>query len=280
MSRSHEIDHVGDTALMVAACRAIENQSADAMVWDSFADRLAGERGRALLELLPRPEWMRLGIALRTRFIDELLLELLAAQSIAVVLNIGCGLDSRPWRLDLPTDLLWIEVDFEDMLDYKDVLMAAEAPRCLRERLSADLNNPAQRRALYQAAGSRPALMITEGLLPYLPSSTVEALAAEAPAESGIAYWMSDISTSAFSRFVDVNSVRQVEELHPADSLHGEQVLEIGRGHGWMTTARRSYLTDVGFAMARIQRVMGPLAAGPPPVAFDDPTGIHLFARA
>ncbi|HLH15823.1 MAG TPA: class I SAM-dependent methyltransferase, partial [Bryobacteraceae bacterium] len=54
-----EIAHVSDTALMVAACRALETECADGFVHDPFAARLAGERGMAILQALPRPEMMR-----------------------------------------------------------------------------------------------------------------------------------------------------------------------------------------------------------------------------
>ena len=48
-----EITHVSDTALMVAACRAHETELEDAFVRDPFAARLAGERGKAILNALP-----------------------------------------------------------------------------------------------------------------------------------------------------------------------------------------------------------------------------------
>src|SRR5215813_13040545 len=123
MSSSHgEITHVSDTALMVAACRALESECADGFVHDPFAARLAGERGMAILKAMPRPEVLRFGIGVRSHFLDELLLELLGAEKIATVLSVGCGLDTRPWRLKLPPDLRWIEVDFADMLDYKETI--------------------------------------------------------------------------------------------------------------------------------------------------------------
>src|SRR6516165_2070741 len=175
-----EITHVSDTALMVAACRAHETELEDAFVHDPFAARLAGERGFAILAGLPHSNVVRLGLAVRTRFVDELLLEALAICPIATVLSVGCGLDTRPWRLDLSADLRWIEIDFADVLDYKDQHMAVEIPRCRRERLSVDLNDAEQRHAMYEAAGAASTLMITEGLLLYLPAATVDALASEA----------------------------------------------------------------------------------------------------
>ena len=275
-----EITHVSDTALMVAACRALESECPDGFVHDPFAARLAGERGMAMLRGLPQPEMMRFGIGVRSRFMDELLLEALASKTIATVLSVGCGLDTRPWRLELPPDLRWIEVDFADMLDYKEALMTAETPQCRRERLTADVNHPAQRRTIYAAAGRAPALMITEGLLMYLPAGTVEALAAEAWQESGIAHWMSDITTTAFAKAINLDTV-PVRKVQASDFLQGEQILDAVQRHGWVTAARRSYITDMAFAMERIQRLMGvrPQPDGPPPIPPDDPTGVHRFAR-
>lgn len=277
-----EIIHVSDTALMVAACRALESGSPDGFVHDPFAARLAGERGLAMLRTLPQPEMMRFGIGMRSRFMDELLMEALASAPIATVLSVGCGLDTRPWRLELPPELRWIEIDFEEMLDYKDSLLAAETPRCRRERIAVDVNDAAQRRGIYAAAGRAPALMITEGLLTYLPAATVEALAAEAWQESGIAHWMSDIMTTAFDKALNLDTARSVRNVKASDSLAGEQILDAVRRHGWVTAARRSYITGAGFATERIRRLMGDRArsAGPPPVLLGDPTGVHRFARS
>ena len=71
------ITHVSDTALMVAACRAHEAELDDAFVSDPFAARLCGERGFAILRELPYANVMRIGMAIRTRFLDDLLLEAL-----------------------------------------------------------------------------------------------------------------------------------------------------------------------------------------------------------
>ncbi|MFL6449130.1 MAG: class I SAM-dependent methyltransferase [Bryobacteraceae bacterium] len=147
------ITHVSDTALMVAACRAHEAELEDAFVRDPFAARLSGERGFAILRELPYANVMRIGLAIRTRFLDELLLEALESYSITTVLSVGCGLDTRPWRLDFDKNLRWIEVDFSDILDYKDGLMQGEAPRCRRERLTVDINDTLQRQLMYQSTG-------------------------------------------------------------------------------------------------------------------------------
>jgi methyltransferase (TIGR00027 family) len=231
---------------------------------------------------MPHANVLRIGLAIRTRFVDELLLDALATYPIATVLSVGCGLDTRPWRLDLSPDLRWIEVDFADVLDYKDGLMSGERPRCRRERLTVDLNDAAQRRAMYKAAGSSCALMITEGLLLYLPAATVDALAAEVSIHSGVAHWISDVTTSAFTKALGggTDTMQPIQHVRASDAMNGEQILEVLERHGWTTSVLRSYVRDVGFVMERLRRTMGG-APPPAPVPFlpDEPTGVHRFAR-
>lgn len=275
-----EITHVSDTALMVAACRAHETALPDAFVSDPFAARLAGERGKAILDGMPYANVLRMGLAIRTRFVDELLLEAVAKHSIASVLSVGCGLDTRPWRLDLPSNLRWTEVDFADMLDYKERMMSGETPRCRRERLIADVNDPAQRRAVYEAAGAEGALMITEGLLMYLPAATVHALASEVRTSS-IAHWISDISTTAFATALGgADALNSLKHVRAPDAMRGEQILEVLAGHGWSIVARRSYITDVGFIRDRILRSTGGVEPPRPNFPPGDPTGVVRFGRS
>jgi len=281
-SNEGAITHVSDTALMVAACRAHEAELDDAFVRDPFAARLCGERGFAILRELPYANVMRIGMAIRTRFLDDLLLEALKSHSINAVLSVGSGLDARPWRLDLDKNLRWIEVDFADILDYKDRLMQGEIARCRHERLSVDLNDPAQRQLLYESAGSDSALMITEGLLMYLPATTVEALAAEASNRTGIRHWISDITTTVFSRVLGAgaDTTASIRHVQAPDRLEGEQILETILSAGWTIASKRSYITDVGFVHDRVRRMNG--GATPPPMQFPpgDPTGVLRFSRA
>jgi O-methyltransferase involved in polyketide biosynthesis len=208
-------------------------------------------------------------------------LDALATHPIATVLSVGCGLDTRPWRLDLSPDLRWIEIDFADVLGYKDRLMSGERAGCCRERLTVDLNDAAQRRAIYEAAGSSSALMITEGLLLYLPAATVDVLAAEVSTRSGITLWISDITTTAFSKVLGggADTMQPIRHVQASDALKGEQILELLRRHGWTTSAMRSYISDVGFVLERVRRAMGGATAPQLPYPPGDPTGVHLFAQ-
>lgn len=280
-SSDSEIIHVSDTALMVAACRAAETELEDGFVRDPFAARLAGERGKAILNALPYANIARMGLSIRARFVDELLLEALATNSIATVLSVGCGLDTRPWRLDLPANLRWIEVDFADMLDYKERLMSGEKAHCRRERLVADVTDPQQRHTMYKAADAEPSLMITEGLLMYLPAATVDQLASETRNQSSVAHWISDITTTGFRKALGggTDTMSPIRHVQAADALEGERIQEVLQSHGWNTAARRSYISDVGFAQDRVRRMMGGKTPPQPPFPPGDPTGVHRFVQ-
>ena len=279
-SNNGQINHVSDTALMVAACRALETELPDAFARDPFAARLAGKRGFAILNAMPNSMILRFGMAIRTRFLDELLAEVLASEAVTTVLSVGCGLDTRPWRMDFPAGLRWVEADFPDVLDYKYGLLADEKARCHVERLSVDLNDHTQRQTMYDAVARAGSLMVTEGVLMYLPAGTVEALATEVPEQTGVAHWISDITTSAFSKALAGEQKRDhLGHVQAPDALTGEQILDVLRTHGWTTALMRSYIRDTGFTQERVQRMFGDRPSAPPPFLPDDPTGVHRFAR-
>jgi O-methyltransferase involved in polyketide biosynthesis len=114
---ANQIKHVSDTALMVAACRAIETEGEDGLVRDPFAERLAGERGMAIARSMQFLDVMSFVVGLRARIMDGLIIDLVQSGQVKIVANLGAGLDTRPWRLDLPPELCWIEADFEDILE-------------------------------------------------------------------------------------------------------------------------------------------------------------------
>jgi methyltransferase (TIGR00027 family) len=276
-----QIVHVSDTALMVAACRAMETARADGLVRDLFAERLAGARGMAIARSLPGLEMMCFGVGIRSRFLDELLLHALAGHAIETVVSVGAGLDTRPWRLELPADLRWIEVDFPAMLDYKSALLASERPKCRLSRVAADLNDASERQAVFDAAGRGRGLMITEGLLSYLPAETVRALATEPAATSGIRYWLLDLASPDLARRAGMDSRQAILNVQAASHLDGLLILEAARRSGWNSIATRTYTKDaLGAARARIQALAaGRDARAPvaPPPAPDDPSGVHLL---
>ncbi|HWB83956.1 MAG TPA: SAM-dependent methyltransferase [Bryobacteraceae bacterium] len=274
-----EIEDVSDTALMVAGYRAIETARPDALIRDPWAARLAGDRGMAIARSVPGVEWAAIGISMRFEMVDELLLHALERTGARTVVNLGAGLDTRPWRLNLPPGLRWIEADFPAMLKYKAERLADHAPRCRLDRIAADLTNPLERRRVF-AAVDVPAVMITEGLLMYLSAEVVDALAKES-AEFGISAWVLDAISADMMHASHRNSPHWLDNVRAQDHLTGKQILDWVRDRGWTDVESRSYLRDASAPMTA--RIMGMLqagganATGRPPE--DDPSGVYCFGR-
>ena len=169
---------ISDTALWAAMYRASENDRPDAVFRDPFAKRLAGSRGQEIATSMPFSERQTWAWIARTYLVDQFITEQLA-QGVDMVVNLAAGLDARPYRMDLPSSLKWIEVDLLELLSYKESILKDEVPGCRLERVALDLSNAAARRELFDrlARQASKVLIITEGILVYLSAEEVIALA-------------------------------------------------------------------------------------------------------
>jgi methyltransferase (TIGR00027 family) len=197
------VSNVSDTARWVAVYRATESARPDALFSDELAERLAGDHGREIVARVPRT--MRSGwwLVARTKIIDDTILDAIA-DGCDLVLNLAAGLDTRPYRLDLPADLRWVEGDLPALLAEKEELLADQTPRCQLTRHAVDLADPEARdRFLDQElAGATKALVLTEGLLMYLEPDDVAALS-KAFIRPQIAWWMLDVAGPGLKKFMN-----------------------------------------------------------------------------
>src|SRR5689334_12441057 len=114
MNDESTIQNISDTALWIAAYRGQESDRTDAVFKDPFAKQLAGERGYKMVATTPHTEAMAFAMVARTIAIDQLVLSAVS-KGIDAVVNLGAGLDTRPYRLSLPNNLNWIEVDLPNI---------------------------------------------------------------------------------------------------------------------------------------------------------------------
>ena len=191
------IENVSDTARWVAVYRAMETARPDAIFRDPYAERLAGEKGQAIVDGMKRGRQMAWAMIVRTAVMDELIMERVKQHGVDTVLNLAAGLDARAWRLPLPSSLKWIDVDLPAMSEYKASLMKDAVPVCQYEAIAADLTNSAVRDALFSQIGnsSNRLLVITEGLLIYLSEEEVISLARALHAMRSARWWITDIAS-------------------------------------------------------------------------------------
>lgn len=191
------IEHVSDTARWVAVYRAMETERSDAIFRDPFARRLAGARGEQIVDAMKMGRRMAWAMIVRTKVFDEVILDVIRREKVDLVLNLACGLDARAWRLDVPADLRWVDVDFPVMIDYKTEIMKDERPACRYEAIATDLTDDAGRSALLArlGAGAQRVMVLSEGLLIYLTPEQVGTLARDLHAQASFRWWLIDLAS-------------------------------------------------------------------------------------
>lgn len=233
------IQNVADTAFMVAVFRASENERPNPLFRDPWAAKLAGERGRKIVESFSRMskagEWM---VVIRTHIIDRFIQSAIA-EGCDTVVNLGAGLDTRPYRMELPASLRWIEVDYPQVIELKESRLASDHPRCRLERVKLDLADlPARKKLLDEiAATSKRAFILTEGVTPYLSDSAVASLADDLRSHAVFRYLVADYFSPATYRYRQRAAMKNAMKnapfiFEPADyfgffSSHGWRAREV-----------------------------------------------------
>jgi methyltransferase (TIGR00027 family) len=239
------IAHVSDTARWVAYFRGVESARPDRLFNDPFALRLAGDRGRAIAESLPKGP-LPWSLAVRTRVFDELITEAVARDGIDTVLNLAAGLDARPYRLPLPMDLRWVEVDLPGILAEKALLLEGDHPVCALERVGLDLAHETERRQLFGRVGAaaKRVLVVSEGLLAYLEEATVGALAEELRQSLPAPCWLlENVAPDVLAR-LKRNWDSRLEPGNAGMKFAPANGLQFFEERGWHTRTKRSLLDE------------------------------------
>ena len=225
---------VSDTARWVAYFRALESRRADALFHDPFAERLAGEEGFRIANTLAQGNRQEWAWVTRTYLFDRFLAQAIE-DGADLVLNLAAGLDARPYRMDLPETLQWVEVDFQEIIEYKQKILSEEKPRCRLERISLDLSDLAARRALLAQCDARAtkAVIATEGLLIYFSPDEVASLAADLSAQEHFQTWIIDLASPGQLRLMQRTTGKQLSEAGAAFKFGPAEGVNFFAPFGW-----------------------------------------------
>lgn len=196
---------MGDKAVRVtsewmAAIRRREHLRPDAYLDDPYAEDLITDPVAAAEQLstLDRLSGPSGSVIVRGRLGNEVLKHAVAA-GVRQAVTLGAGSDTRPWRLKLPQDLRFFEVDLPGQLDAK-VKLLGPPPSGERITAAADLRDDwmsALRRAGFDPR--RPAVWVMEGLLHYLDRAQAGKLLGNLTAASAPGSWLTgDVPHRAF----------------------------------------------------------------------------------
>lgn len=239
------VGNISDTARWVAMYRALETERPDALFRDPFARELAGEQGLRILDAMPGGRSSSFAFVVRTCVMDEFILRCIA-QGADTVVNLAAGLDARPYRMELPPSLRWIEVDLPGIFDYKEAKLGAAKPVCGLERVRLDLSDAAARRELFARIGasSKQVVTVTEGLLVYLTREEAGALASDLHANAAFRWWVIDIASPDLMRWMQKRYQQSLSAAGAPLRFAPEEGTQFYRPFGWKTAEFRSSLGE------------------------------------
>ena len=255
------IKNVSDTAFMVAIYRAIESERPDALFHDPLARKLAGEHGQEIVDDMSggfltgwsvslRSRMVVWTVAIRTCIIDKFI-QSTVSQGFDAVLNLGAGLDTRPYRMTLPETFHWIEVDYPPVIDHKESRLSEEEPRCHLERVKLDLANLEERRKLFLQTNSRfhKVLVLTEGVVPYLSVNEAASLAEDIRAQNNFLAWAVDYFSPETAKYRRRPAIQKKMENAPF-RFEPKDYFGFFAEHGWRAKEIQ-YFADAGENLQR-----------------------------
>jgi len=193
-ANTHTIKNVSDTAFWVASYRAIESKKEKPLFRDPLAALLVGEHGKKVSDsMAPIAKYAYWSVTIRTCLIDESVLKYIN-QGYKTIINLGAGLDTRPYRLAFPPDVRWIEIDLPEVIEFKNQKLRDQQPNCTLERICLNLSDTTERKKTFSELNNRvgSALILTEGVIPYLTEYSVSGLANDIKDQSNFELWIAE----------------------------------------------------------------------------------------
>ncbi len=165
---------VAETLLITLYVRAMESQRPDALIKDEKALALVAQMDYdfSRIKQIRMDEDDKVALILRNREFDRYARDFLARHPQAVVVHIGCGLDSRFERLDNGL-VEWYDLDLPDVIELRRKLIGSDRARY--HLLGCSVFDSAWLEAV-SLHRQRPFLFMAEGVFMYFKGEQVKSL--------------------------------------------------------------------------------------------------------
>ncbi|MEU9114524.1 class I SAM-dependent methyltransferase [Streptomyces sp. NPDC048483] len=187
-----KVQLTGETETLLATLygRAVDSRAKQPILGDTMAAETVRRLDYDFTKLRMGPGDAA-GVALRARQLDVWTARFLAAHKEAVVVHLGCGLDTRVHRLDPAAGVHWYDIDYPEVIALRRKLYPEREGYTT---LASSVTDPAW---TAQLPSDLPTIIVAEGLLMYLTEEDGTALLRRlmGHAPSG------ELAFDAFSRF-------------------------------------------------------------------------------
>ncbi|MCA9809218.1 MAG: class I SAM-dependent methyltransferase [Candidatus Dadabacteria bacterium] len=245
------VEHVSDTSFWVAHYRAIESERSDSLFKDPYAAILVGDHAPEIEKMRSEvTKWTQWTVVMRTYIIDQMIRHLIE-KGVTTFLNVGAGLDSRPYRMKIDPDIVWIEMDFPQVIEHKGKHLQRFSTCCKLESIGLDLSSRGLRRSeLEKLASQYPNIaVLTEGVLPYLTEEQVSELSEDLVQYSSFKYWICEYISSKSYRYL--KDPKRMKALKNAPfQFYPEDWMGFFQERGW-NLVDSQYYTEVSEKFGR-----------------------------
>ncbi|MEO5971385.1 MAG: SAM-dependent methyltransferase, partial [Bdellovibrionia bacterium] len=180
------------------------------------------------------------------RFIEQSIKE-----GVDAVINLGAGLDTRPYRMSLPESLEWIEVDYPNIIAHKNELLKRERPKCKLTRVAVDLTVGQKRKEFFDnvVPQAKKVLILTEGVIPYLSPEQVTELSTDLLAQQRFTYWITEYFHKKVYRIL-TKSIRTLKMKNAPFKFYPEDWFAFFKNLGWVEKETR-YTAEIAVEFNR-----------------------------
>jgi len=229
-----QVRNVSDTALWAAHFRAEESRRPDALFRDPYAEKLGAQRGGEMARTLPQGLSHAWAWVARTYLFDQMLQKEIA-EGADLIVNCAAGLDARPYRMQLPSTLQWIEADLPGILAYKKELLADDKPTCQLERVAVNLADVSERRRFLADIVDRGkrGVVLTEGLLIYLSTEAVAQFAEDLSGVASLQRWILDMHSPRLLAMMQRRTGKALEKVGAPFKFGPAEGPDFFCPHGW-----------------------------------------------
>ena len=201
---------ISQTAFYCCGIRMQDAQSGHPICDDRYAARFMDERGLEIFRRFGGERRPNASNVARARYIDDLLRSYLAQDPHLQIVLLGCGFDSRAFRLSGGS---WYEFDEPQLIAYKNErLPAAQAPNPLL-RVGIDFAAEPLARKLEAVPQARDTVFVIEGVTMYVTAESLRATLATLQARFPVHRVIVDLMTRTFLNRYGATIKRIISQL-------------------------------------------------------------------
>lgn len=164
----NNLTKVEETLFITLYARSLDNKSKNPILYDKTSQKIVDRLDYDFKNLKVTKE--KYNTAIRTQELDDRVRKFIARNADAVVLDLGCGLDSRVLRVNPPDEVSWYDVDFPEVIKLRKHFFTERSGYHMIGASLLDSN------WLSRIPSDRPVIIVADGVLPFIVEKDIKEL--------------------------------------------------------------------------------------------------------